>query len=984
MSKNKSSIIFNILATLLIVCMFGILANFLFTSSAGAEESTAFEQTTTEDTEEGDVNYDEQIETYSANTDKYKYPLSLENAIMTDMSVEASFYIEYDDPYILVKTCFSDENLEYFEDIVMELNEGNFTLFVCESEQLYNAVSNYFSINTGVSGASMALKCFYPSEMESMGMYSFETRENLNKFRNGAFSFFVDITNLNFNKPIYIFGGFTYETIGTGEEQYVGTLCKTSLVSINPYNDLVSSIESPKFECENQYKSYAENVQKIMGIYHEEDSTITFKYLEKTEESRFSYKTVNVLNNVPSYMLQNKEKVFESVKNIMGFESLTEFNVVLQEYYKESISGKELSSLYGERIIRQVDDEIQYTYTYDSERNTGVVEVVYADFQYSHFPVRINNNDADNPLCLYLYTSRTTETEEMRTLIFNFEDLKTQIRNLCLWVSDIKSENVTVSGKETGVYVAVEDDNIYVTFPKNNQNLLASLCLDILAEIVEDVEWTFKYEYVEINENLDCKIITTAGEQMYLSKILQMSSESFKEEYGAKIKAAISPSSLNGQEYMTYVGIEKVKNAKDQTYLIRVKYSTKSVIKIRTDKKENYVFKVLDENSLDYKLSDIIGESFIPNGWRIDGIEVSDNALRIVGFSEQNPLETVLHVSWNTSEDKTVEVILNITDEWVLDIEYFEQYKDTPFLEKKTMHTSIKVLDYEDVNRLTEDDLKNIMNKKSFELMGLSTFDNIEVSSNGGGYKVKINYTHASLKKTDYNGNIDEVKVYITAYSDWTETFGKDWSILFLNTSEKTYFQYSNDVNYEDLYGFFSVAVFSEKVTDLNSYFAEYSADGCKTVYQSQEVTGSDFYKFFGKINTLSSKIVMGFAEIFNDENQTLHSYFFYLDGTTNKSFIATNGADDYDDEDTAISNWWDDATSWVKDVAPYAILVVSIIAGVGILFIAIKLCSKIQKSDMHVAFKIIFYVAIALALGAIVYFVGPQVVSFISSLGGL
>lgn len=420
MSKNKGSIILNILATLLIVCMFGILANFLFTSSAGAEESTVSEQTTTEDTEEGDVNYDEQIETYSANSDRYKYPLSLENAIMTDMNVEASFYIDYDDPYILVKTCFSDENLEYFEDIVMELNEGNFTLFVCESEQLYNAVSNYFSINTGVSGASMALKCFYPSEMESMGMYSFETRENLNKFRNGAFSFFVDITNLNFNKPIYIFGGFTYETIGTGEEQYVGTLCKTSLVSINPYNDLVSSIESPKFEYENQYKSYAENVQKIMGIYHEEDSEITLKYIRGTETNdRYGYENVEEIRNVPSYMLQSANNVFENIKNQIGFEGISYFNVISKEYHFDE---KEGALLERQKSIKTAQS---FSYRYDSEKNYGVIEVVYVPFDYKDLAVRVSNNDPENNLSIDLYTVTVTEEGGYIGLEFNYEELAT-------------------------------------------------------------------------------------------------------------------------------------------------------------------------------------------------------------------------------------------------------------------------------------------------------------------------------------------------------------------------------------------------------------------------------------------------------------------------------------------------------------------------------------------------------------------------------
>ena len=45
------------------------------------------------------------------------------------------------------------------------------------------------------------------------------------------------------------------------------------------------------------------------------------------------------------------------------------------------------------------------------------------------------------------------------------------------------------------------------------------------------------------------------------------------------------------------------------------------------------------------------------------------------------------------------------------------------------------------------------------------------------------------------------------------------------------------------------------------------------------------------------------------------YSYFFYLDGTSDNAYLATNGADDAGDTSSAIGNAWEDVKDWAKDL---------------------------------------------------------------------
>ena len=59
----------------------------------------------------------------------------------------------------------------------------------------------------------------------------------------------------------------------------------------------------------------------------------------------------------------------------------------------------------------------------------------------------------------------------------------------------------------------------------------------------------------------------------------------------------------------------------------------------------------------------------------------------------------------------------------------------------------------------------------------------------------------------------------------------------------------------------------------------------------------------------------MSFCEIVNDDNAMYYSYFFYLDGTSDNAYLATNGADDAGDTSSAIGNAWEDVKDWAKDL---------------------------------------------------------------------
>ncbi len=374
-------------------------------------------------------------------------------------------------------------------------------------------------------------------------------------------------------------------------------------------------------------------------------------------------------------------------------------------------------------------------------------------------------------------------------------------------------------------------------------------------------------------------------------------------------------------------------------------------------------YKALSDTSLIYYGTQVVDE--IPDGYRVKSITSSHSDLRITpnAKSPDDYTKTKLQVLIDTNTRTVLPISVEYTDKWYVVVEYLQEYADlrirtgqstTPcFAQAMTYEGEVRVADYADIYALTAENVRVILGADKIDIMGLATVDTVTVTYDKiSTYTVQLSYTYAMLKATNYDGESKEIKIPLSSYADWCDGLGQEWSILWLNTSGRRYFQYSNDVAREDLYGFFSVAVFDHHVSDLNYWFRETEGSGFVSVYESTEVKGSWLYKNLSRIRDKlivapGATIAMGVSELINDDNKMVHSHFFYLDGTTNMSYLGENDPDDYDDTDGALGNqiqdgidnvkdWWNDITNSpffqaVKTVVAVFAILILIILGISI-----------------------------------------------------
>ena len=228
-----------------------------------------------------------------------------------------------------------------------------------------------------------------------------------------------------------------------------------------------------------------------------------------------------------------------------------------------------------------------------------------------------------------------------------------------------------------------------------------------------------------------------------------------------------------------------------------------------------------------------------------------------------------------------------------------------------TVTKEARVSDFNDIYALTENDILSLTGETTLEVLSSGvtkinvTFDNVAT------YNVTLDYSFSSATQIDYDGNVEELKIPLTSYSAWLNAYGKNWSILFLNNQTQKYFNKSNDVATDKLYGYFSVAIFKEQVKDLNYYFQSNTGGGCMSFYRSKQIVGSELYKFFGSLQDTvffsNGYVGMAFCEIVNDSNAIYESYFFFLDESSDLPFISNSGADNADDDDSALENTGED-----------------------------------------------------------------------------
>lgn len=762
--------------------------------------------------------------------------------------------------------------------------------------------------------------------------------------------YFATILKVTRTDAVYVTGKQDQEAFSTSIESFSRNYYQTSLKSLALE---VLERDASMTDGERAW------MQDVAGVKPDTNEiTVTLKYKELTDYATVTEKSYAF--SVKSVWAQNKTLVLSALYDLTEFSNIAKLNAVYTgDFWRD---GYRYTT--QKRIILQAED---FEYSYNAGSQTGTLTVIYADFQYKDLSLRITNNAPTNNLTIDYYTADVLAGPASTTLTFRYADIEEQLHNSCNWLFDFGKENIRITGVPEGVSTQLTEEALIVTFPNAKENELVNLSLIGVAEIIEDVEYTLTYEYAELTLNgteLSETWKTSAPIVKMYSEIVTCNYTNFMTDYGEIVNEAINPDFLGGAEYYIPVSIRKEYSAYDSethTCKITVEYTYNTLFGITNNYDDEIIFKALNHSSLNYTGGDFVGK--IPSGYRVKGISTSKPD-KLTVTNAEDYRNAKIEVRTSTTEKEVLPIVINYTDSWNLIVNYLENYADQRiqsgekdakpcFAEKKVFSGTVKVKDYEDIYALTNEDIQSILGLKSLDILGLATVEKITVKFDGiSTYTADLSYSHAALKQIDYDGNMLEIKIPLTSYADWCKQYGQDWSILFLNTPERHYFKYSNDVTRENLYGFFSVAVFKEQVSDLNYWFKNNTGDGCMTIFEGKQVSGSGVYKFFDNLTDkgiLMSALGyrgMSFCEIVNDDNAMYYSYFFYLDGTSDNAYLATNGADDAGDTDSAIKNAFNDVKEWIKNTwdklnGSDAWTVIKIVLGVvAVIFVVVLVIS--------------------------------------------
>lgn len=670
-------------------------------------------------------------------------------------------------------------------------------------------------------------------------------------------------------------------------------------------------------------------LQEIAGIAPSgSEIEVTVKYKawseNKVVDTSFTF-------DLPSVYAQCPALVYSSmIKLKPQYSNLDDFNVVSSDYYYTESDGWVHQT--DGRIILCVQD---YTYVYDTDTEKGTLTIGYEDYQFKDVHIRIANNDPENHLVLDYYPgeSRSSEDGTYRTIVFDLDDIETQIYNSCSWMFNLTADDFSITGTTTNVTTTFADDELSVKYKKSNVNDLANVSIMAVVEIVPDEDYTVTYEYRSVNANALSYTTETSDEMTKkYSWLTALNFSNFMTDYGSVINQALSSNVVTGN-WLTPTGIEKHEDVENKTCRIVVEYDERSVFALSNNQNSNVKYLVLNTDSLVYTgatLSQVVG---VPSGYRLEKISSSSDLVSIQQSDAPATLKVTVRGSVNAGD--VIPLRLVFTDQWLLTVNYFVPYKDyrirsgvpdaaPAFAEKRSLDTSIQVSDYDDIYELDKNDAYDIIHPLdgdfSIDLLGQSTIDDVTVTfDNVSRYTIDLSYSVASLITRGYNGgNNIEIQIPLTSFSEWCDYYDTDWTIKYLNTKDRTYFRYTNDVDRDKLYGFFTVAVFEEHVSDLNYYFQKEGSDGVVSVYSSRAVKGSKVYQFFDRLDgnilggAIVGKVGMSFCELASDDNKLVYSYFMYLDCSSDVPYYGRNGADDAYDDDSAIHNRIEDGIDFL------------------------------------------------------------------------
>lgn len=687
----------------------------------------------------------------------------------------------------------------------------------------------------------------------------------------------------------------------------------------------------------NKYSEEQVTWFKLLAGITTTDEFFTVNLVYEKLNGYGNIETVTESHQARSIFWENPDMIQSDVLNAKGTQHVSEFNCV----YEDSTYQKIIRCARG------------YEYTAPATSDgVGTLKVVYDAFTYADFAIRVQDNDVTNNAELYLYHYAGEDEVTFDTVLgvayltFYYSDIEAKAFSALEWMFEIDELDVNVANGTSTISVEKTADMVRLAFRTEDEEDLKNVSILINAEIVPDRDISLDINYVQLSYENGAILeeeVTANYPTIKLSKYRKIGQwiTFVESEYMQMVSDAVQLDVLNGQQYFIPNNVYGT-NIDDDHFVLNVEYAYKTLLQVFKDKSDPY-FISCTKNNASYTYDDLL---LAPSSddWRLSSLTTDGTAVTIK-FDEGAAQSATVTLNFTSSKKRIVPIYATYSDKWKLVIEYMQNYKNTPFAVKTVTETEIKLADY-DVTNLTSDDVVKILKAENVEmhktLVNVSKPDEKVATelTDTSTYSAKVSYGVAALHQIDYNGEMTELQIPLTSYADWCASFGQEWTILFLNTYGNMYFEYSNEVPREDLYGFFSVAIFEEQVSDLNYWFRNTTGDGQMVIFQKTEAKGSALYKFFNKgkesgniLKSMLGHVGMSFCEFF-DDGEIQHAYFFYLDGSTKNGYISNGGADNAWDTDGALENKAEDIGDWIEDNWWKGLLFIAVAIGAVILVI--------------------------------------------------
>lgn len=883
--------------------------------------------------------------------EQYAKVLDDTNKIVFNRQVYNGYYLKVSQGYL--------DGLDFVSvrDVYYHLYDSN-----------YSKVELYTSITNGIR-LSFPVDVFNTSEEYTYSFSLCRLDYNINYgflWLWKTYDFFFNIEETAKYKDVYTFSiedcAQHYLDSWTDDENSYKNQVKASLVE-KGWDDLVIASTMNNVELILQDLAGISTLTEMteISVYWDEINSTTI-----SGNAVFDVKQKHATIQVKSLYAKTESIIEQEMLNQLDKRSIADFNCVWKN--QGLVNGEVVN--YGDKIIKQAvgfdyDYEVwnlgQFSFPYPT------LTITYADYLYKDFFILVKDNDLlDNFNCeIPIYTTSVVSNSETTSLIFDFAMIERVCKNNYNLLFSLTKENFNFYNVPDGIFYEFEESNgvansLVITFDNSLESDLFYLNIQVVAEIIPDfiVDVNINAKALSFDDGINVSDIALSVPGKYYSEIVGSIAywDNFYSEkyYKTFIDENLSLNELNGQCYYKPVGINYVVVENGDSVIsidFTVEYLTYTLVEFRDINNKVISYKNFDTPHLEVKLSAC--DIPLQDGYRISNLTSKANDC-IVSFDMKNPSESVLTLNGDKYAGTINTVVVEYSDSWPINIHYLSRYGNTPFAQSKVSSEKINVNDY-DINNLTKQDVYEIMGVKTLNVLKSAVLDKIRVEVNESTIDVHVLYTFAIHYTLDVNGNKEEMKIPLTSYADWLNGFGYDWSIMYLNTPEHKYFNYVNDVEPSELYGYFSMAVFKEKQVDLNHLFRQEKDGGCQVIHQYSELRGSAFYQgisnlrlvfalaggtiggIFGHpisgalLGTALNYGIVSWCETINPDNGIYYTYFFYLDGDVkNQSYLSTGGADDCFDIDSSLVNFWQDTGDFLESQSNSGwLLAIKIILGI-------------------------------------------------------